>query len=175
MKNYLKGLILLGLTLILGGITIMKAGNRLRHANEEATQLRNESRGNNIRYKSLEVKFEKNRKNSHSMHAFSKEWEHYLKRSEDAPKILNEIVGLSFKNTVAVSEKSVQKTRLEGFEGIEETIRLNLKVIGKFERIYAWLGEVELAFPQVKITELELASENRNATLKLGLELPIVM
>ena len=74
-----------------------------------------------------------------------------------------------------MSEKSAKKSRLEGFEGIEETIHLNLKVIGKFERIYAWLGEVESAFPQVKITELELTSENHNAALKLGLELPIMM
>lgn len=163
------------MTLIVVALVLFQVSKSLSQSSDDLSQSKKESRKSAIKYKSIETKLEKNRGSIDSINAFSKGWETFLNKSMEPTKVLNDIVGLSFKNTVAVSEKSAQRSHRGSSERIPETICLSLKVIGKFERIYSWLGQVEETYPQAKVTELELASENRNAALKLGLELPIMM
>lgn len=173
MKNYFKGFLLLGFSLVLMVVLVVQSNKALNASNEKILNIKKESKIRYFNYKSIEDKLNKNKININSVNDFSKRWDKYLEKSLNAPEVLNDIVGLSFRNTVAVSEKSVQRSHLE-IDGVKESIILSLKVIGKFQRIYAWLGEVESTYPHAKIVELEFTSENRNTALKLGIILPIM-
>jgi hypothetical protein len=173
MKNYFKGILMLGLilTVIFSiGIKSYKASihtkNILRGMQEKRA---NSPTSNELQQQELLV-------NSHiikTLNEFSQSWEKLLSR-HDPNKILSDLVELSFENTVAVSEKSAQclQTSDQGIQ--KESILVSLKVVGKFERIYAWLGAIEEAYPQAKISELDLMAESMNAALTLKLQIPKV-
>ena len=175
MKHYLQGLLLLVAMLLAVGLIAVKVNKRLTFAKNGLTQVQEQARSKKVAYKAIEHHLSQSSGYAELINDFLKQWEVFFKKSSEAPKVLNDIVGLSFKNTVAVSEKSAQRSRFGTAEGAQDSIVLSLKVIGKFERIYGWLGEVEEAYPQARITELELGSENKNAALRLKLEIPIVI
>ena len=175
MKYYIKGLLLLGVILVAAGLVAFKMNNKLAYSRNELVKLQEQARSKKVIYKTIEHKVAQSGDYSSVIDGFLEKWKPFCEKSTDAPRVLNDIVGLSFKNTVAVSEKSAQRSRYGIAEGSQESILISLKVIGKFDRIYSWLGEVEEAYPQALVTELELASENKNAALKLKLEIPIVI
>ncbi len=173
MKNYFKGILILVLvitSLFYIGIKFYKASTHTKNILRGMQEKRaNSSTSNELQQQELLV-------NSHIMKtldAFSQNWEKHLGR-QDPNKVLSDLVELSFENTVAVSEKSVQclKASEQGIQ--KELLLVSLKVVGKFERIYAWLGAVEQAYPQAKISEFDLMTENMNAALTLRLQIPVM-
>lgn len=174
MKNYIKGIFILGISII--GILYIgiKFYQSLIRAKSVFIQVRKENENNKKTYELIQKGLLTNSPSMKTINNFSKSWETFLNNSNDSNVILSNIVQLSFKNSVVVSEKFAQRQKLPNNDILKESILINLKVVGKFERIYEWLGEVEKAYPQAKINNLELMTENMNAALILGIEIPIL-
>lgn len=175
MKNYWKGSLVLVSIMMTLIFFMFKFHWYLKESQNELVQLKSVSESSKSSYDQLNKDLLAHRLMMENMSGFLQSWEPFLLNSTDANKVLNEIVELSFSNALAVVEKTAQRRR-ENEKGIlRESIIIALKVVGKFERIYNWLGAVEKVYPHAKINELDLTAENMNAALSLSFELPIMI
>lgn len=175
MKRYFKGILFLGVMIIFLLFVLLFGKKALDNTQSVLLEMRERGENNTVRYEKMKEDLLVNSQTIEALSEFSQSWKQCLVNGTDPNKVLNDIVGLSFKHTVAVSEKSAQRSKVTEKGVVKETISLTLKVVGKFERIYAWLGAVEEAYPYAKINQLELMAENMNAALTLGLQLPIII
>lgn len=176
MKNYLKGcIVLVSIVVILVFFTI-KTHWYLRSAQSDLMDLKMASEGSKSSYELMEQSLLSNSSTIQAINVFSEKWDKFLKKSTEHGKILNDIVELSFSNTVAIVEKKSQHETVRE-KGLvkDSSIFISLKAVGTFERIYEWLGAVEEAYPHVRINEFELVAENMNAALTLRLQIPIMI
>jgi len=176
MKDYLKGCIVLVSIIMILAFFIIKTHQYLRNAQSVLMELKMASEGSKSSYELMERSLLSNSSTIQAINVFSDKWDKFLKKSTEHRKILNDIVELSFSNTVAIAEKQSQH-EISREKGVinDSSIFISLKVVGKFERIYGWLGAVEEAYPHVRINELELMSENMNAALTLRLQIPVMI
>lgn len=176
MKNYLKGCIVLASIIMILTFFIIKTHQYLRNAQSVLMELKMASEGRKSSYELMERSLLSNSSMVQAINVFSDKWDKFLKKSTEHSKILNDVVEMSFSNTVAIAEKQSQHEIFRE-KGVlkDSSIFISLKVVGKFERIYSWLGTVEEAYPHVRINELELVAENMNAALTLRLQIPIMI
>lgn len=175
MKRYYKGMLLLGVIIISLLFVLIFGKKTLNNTQSVLLEMRKRGESNTLRYERMKEDLIVNSQTIEVLNEISQSWKQCFMHGTDPNKVLNDIVGLSFKHTVAVSEKSAQRSKFTERGMVNESISLTLKVVGKFERIYAWLGAVEEAYPYAKINQLELMAENMNAALTLGLQLPIII
>lgn len=175
MKNYFKGFFLLVLLSVGVFYGVMKSQNIFNNAKNVLIALKNKSANNKAIYESMQQGLFENSQIMETLDTFSESWDKHLVNSNDPSKMLSDLIELSFENALVVSEKSEQRTKINE-KGIQkESILIKLKVLGKFECIYAWLGAIEEAYPLAKINEFDLRAENMNAALILGLHIPILI
>lgn len=175
MKNYLKGAIALATTIIMLIFLMLQSHWYLNGSRNTLMQLKGAREIRKRSYELMEQGLLANSQTVEVIDAFSETWKTFLGKSTDQNRVLNDMVELSFCNTVAVSEKTAQRLKINEGGVVKEAVLISLKVVGKFERIYAWLGAVEEAYPHAKINELELMAENTNAALTLGLQIPVMI
>ncbi|OAI50697.1 hypothetical protein AYO37_00840 [Opitutia bacterium SCGC AG-212-L18] len=175
MKNYLKGgLVLVVITMGLVFL-VLKSHRYLNESESVFRHLRSTHESNKSSYELMELGLLATHSTMQSIDAFLAKWEPFLNKSIDFNKVLNDIVELSFSNTVAIAEKTAHRLKLNEGDLLRDSVLISLKVMGKFDRIYAWLGAIEEAYPHLKINELELTAENMNAALTLRLQLPVMI
>lgn len=175
MKNYLKGIIILTIIIIIIFFLVSKLHRYLNDTRDRFLQLKEINEGNKKNYALMEEDLLAKRRLTQTIDGFLANWEPFLNKGIDSDKVLNDMVEISFLNTVAISEKSVQRLKVNENNTFKDILIISLKVIGKFERVYAWLGAVEEAYPHAKMSELELIAENKNAVLIVRFQLPVVI
>lgn len=175
MNNYYKGIITLGI--IMMGILFIdiQSYKSLRCSRTLLSELKDKKDSDKTHYEAIKKELLVNDQIVEKIDKFSKTWEPFLKNTNDANKILSDVIALAFKNSLVISEKFSERKKTSDQDVLKEIIVINLKVIGRFERIYSWLGAIEEAYPQAKINNLELLTENMNAALILGLAIPIIL
>lgn len=174
LKWYRDGFVGLGFVILILAIGVFAINKYFNVINSQLKHLQVSGRNRSIELASSALSRKDSEVRLKSLDPFMKSWSPYLEQTQEAPKVLNDIVSFSFKNTIAVAEKSAQIGRSTPIAGVDSSILITLKVIGKFERIYHWLGEIESKYPHALISELILKSENRNAAVKLTLDLPLL-
>ncbi|PWU06487.1 MAG: hypothetical protein C5B43_01700 [Verrucomicrobia bacterium] len=175
MNNYYKGIIVLAI-IIVGILFIgIQSFKSLDLTKNLLNELRNKNESDKTHYEGIKRELLVNDQTIKKIEEFSRTWEPFLKSASDTNKILSDLIALAFKNSLIISEKFSERKRNSDQDAFKEIIVINLKVTGTFARIYSWLGTVEEAYPQAKINNLELLSENMNAALILGLVIPIIL
>lgn len=153
---------------------MIKTHRYLGYSREVLMELKTNQEISKNDYKLIEQKLCSNGPLIQAINTFSEKWDRFFKKCADGhAKVLNDIVELSFLHTVAIAEKQSQQ-EIEHPQGAmkKSYIVIFLKAVGKFERIYGWLGAIEEAYPHARIDELELIAEYMNAAITLQLRIP---
>ena len=100
---------------------------------------------------------------------FNLKWESHMK----SEGILTDVEKLSFKHTIAISQKSIQERSDYPLNGNNMAVQIiKIKLSGQYGRIFNWLSEIEQKYPQSRIEEAIFNIETGKTTLQAKLVLP---
>lgn len=170
MKRYLFSLILL---IIVPVVLYFVADLASDIKNDLESKVENEE----LSLKSIESSYER-RKNAKcsdvqkvvALEEFNTKWEPFLKNTED---ILSTLDSLSFKNTVAILQKSIIQKEVSFSKDMVIPIKvINAKISGQYPRLYSWINDLENTFPQARIETLEFRVESGKTTMQILASIP---